>query len=89
MNQVELKNKAITWLAAASKIVKARPHSFTPKEVATAVGGAYTALGGMLGEQVVEELRQQGVNIRYVNNTRPRKFEFLPGTPSARKEIGP
>ena len=77
MNQVELKNKAIVWLTAKSKTVKTRPHQFTPKEVAEAVGGSYTSLGGRLAEQVVDELLQRGVNIRYVNNTRPCQFELL------------
>ena len=77
MNKVELKNKAIAWLAEKSKTVKTRPHAFTPKEVAEAVGGSYTILGGHLAIEVADELCQQGISIRYLNNTRPRQFKLL------------
>lgn len=78
MNAIELKNGAIKWLEAQSRIVKKRPHPFTPKEVAEAVGGAYTLLGGNVAKQIVDELVRRGINIRYVNNTKPCKFELLP-----------
>lgn len=77
MNQVELKNKAILWLVAKSKSIKKRPHPFTPKEVAEAVGGSFTMLGGHLADEIVAEVRMQGIPIRYVNNTRPCKFELM------------
>lgn len=77
MNQVELKNKSLVWLTEKSKTIKTRPHSFTPKEVAQAVGGAYTLLGGRLAIEIVDELRQHGISIRYLQNARPCRFELF------------
>jgi hypothetical protein len=87
MNQIELKNKAIEWLTEKAATIKMRPHAFTPKEVAEAIGGSYTQLGGRLANEVVEEIRQRGINIQYLNNTRPRQFKLLPESVSSSHKI--
>jgi hypothetical protein len=75
MNHVELKNAAIHWLVAQSTIYKGRPHAFTPKEVAEAIGGAYTALGSV-ADEVSAELVRRGISIRYKRVGNRRYFEL-------------
>lgn len=76
MNHTELTNKAIQWLDAQHHIVQCRPHSYAPKEIADAIGGAYTALGGV-ADAVVTELRARGVDIRYERINNKRRFTLL------------
>jgi len=73
MKSTELKNKAIAWLEAQSKTFKTRPQSYTPKEVAEAVGGAYGAIGKIAG-QIVSELVARGITIQYIRNGNSRRF---------------
>ena len=75
MSHVELKNAAIQWLGTQSTIYKGRPHAFTPKEVAEAIGGAYTALG-FVAEEVTDELVRRGISIRYKRVGNRRYFEL-------------
>jgi hypothetical protein len=76
MNETELRNAAIRWLSDQSKIIKLRPHPFTPTEVTREVGG-YPGTLGKIADVVVSELRAQGVNVRYVRSARTRFFELL------------
>jgi hypothetical protein len=75
MNHTELKNTAIQWLEQQSIVFKSRPQSFTPKEVAEAIGGAYTALG-VVAESVAAELTFRGINIQYKRVGNKRYFEL-------------
>lgn len=75
MNDTELKNKAINWLEKQSEICRTRPYQFTPKEVADAVLGTYTALG-RVADAVVTELKARGIRAQYVRQRNKRFFEL-------------
>lgn len=75
MGEVELKNKSIFWLELQSRKFKTRPQSFTPKEVADAVGGAYTSLG-KVADQIVNELLARGVKVSYLRAGSRRIFKL-------------
>jgi len=76
MKEEKLKRKATEWLETKSKEFKTRPHSFTPKEVADAVGG-YAGSLGKVATEVVTELNLRGVNIKYSRSGNKRSFELL------------
>ena len=76
MRNSELLNLAITRLLELNETYKIRPKKFTPKEIAEAVGGSYTALGHV-ALQVERELRARGVQIQYVRIGSRRFFELL------------
>ena len=76
MNEIELTNKVIEWLHAKSKVIKRRPHPFTPKEITDEVGG-YPGTLGKVADAIVAELLQRGVGIRYVRTGKARRFELL------------
>lgn len=76
MNQTELHNSAVTWLVRQSQNFKLRPHRFTPKEVAEAVGGAYTLLG-RVADKVAAELTARAIPTRYMKVGLRRYFELL------------
>lgn len=73
MKNSELKNKAIEWLETQSKTFKTRPQSYTPKEVAEAVGGAYGAIG-KIADLIVPELVARGVSFQYMKIGNSRRF---------------
>ena len=76
MNEIELRNHAIDLLEKYSKRFKSRPHSFTPKEIAEEIGGAYSTLG-KVADAVVSELKARGVRIAYRRVGNKRCFELL------------
>ena len=76
MTNIELKNKAITWLEKQSRACKTRPYKFKPKEITDEIGGAHTSLGRIQNEVIVE-LRERGIKIQYSKIGNQRYFEFL------------
>ncbi len=76
MKKDELKRKAIAWLESKSKEFKTRPHSFSPKEVADAVGG-YAGSLGKVADAVVDELLSRNINIRYLRSGNKRSFDLF------------
>lgn len=77
MNETELRNGAIRWLGRQSKVVKLRPHPFTPTEITKEVGG-YPGTLGKIADEIVSELLARGIKIRYLRAGRKRFFELLP-----------
>jgi len=76
MNNVELKTLAISWILKRSRDFKTRPYSITAKEVADAVGG-YAGSVGRVADDVVAELKSQGLSVRYVRGARTCRFELF------------
>lgn len=77
MGHPEQKHKAVEWLWQQSHICKTRPYRFTPKQVADAIGGGYTAIGRIQGE-IIAELEARGLEIKYLipANRNKRFFEL-------------
>ena len=78
MGQHEQKVAAIAWLKKKSTECKTAPfRRFTPKQVAEGIGGAYTAIGGKIANEIVAELRLCGVSADYIRVGKKRFFELL------------
>ena len=73
MNEIELKNSAIRWLSKFAKEHISRPQKVTPKELAEAVGGAYTSVG-KIAESITAELLAQGCCVSYERSGNRRYF---------------
>ena len=67
MGQHEQKIAAVEWLRKKAKESKTDPYRrFTPKQVADATGGAYTAIGGVVAKEIVNELILCGIPAAYI-----------------------
>ena len=67
MGQHEQKIAAIEWLRKKAKECNSEPcRRFTPKQVADGIGGAYTAIGGKVAEEIVKELELCGIPADYI-----------------------
>ncbi len=75
MKDIELKNKAITWIAEKSMEYKTRPQKFTPSEVADAVGARFNRIGHA-AQAIVAELESRNIKIKYVSFGNNRYFEL-------------
>lgn len=64
MKDIELKNKAITWLMKKSNEYKTRPQKFTASEVADAVHGRFNRVG-FVAKEIVIELNARDIKIQY------------------------
>jgi hypothetical protein len=75
MGQHEQKIAAIEWLRKKAKECKSDPcRKFTPKQVAEGIGGAYTAIGGKVADEIVAELRLSGIAADYIREGRKLFF---------------
>ncbi len=67
MGQHEQKIAAVEWLRKQAKECQSKPcRRFTPKQVAEGIGGAYTAIGGKVADEIVDELRLRGIAADYI-----------------------
>lgn len=76
MKDIELKNKAITWLAEKSIEYQTRPQKFTPSEVANAVGARFNRIGHA-AQAIVAELEARNIEIKYVNFGNNRYLDYI------------
>lgn len=75
MKQHEQKIAALEWLMKKSKECRSEPFKrFTPKQVAEGIGGAYTAIGGKVANEIIAELRIRGVPSDYISEGNKRFF---------------
>lgn len=75
MGQHEQKLAAVEWLRKKAKECKSDPcRRFTPKQVAEGIGGAYTAIGGKVADEIVKELNLCGISADYIRNGRKLFF---------------
>jgi hypothetical protein len=75
MGQHEQKIAAVQWLRKQANECKSEPcRRFTPKQVAEGIGGAYTAIGGKVADEIVKELNLCGIPADYIREGRKLYF---------------
>lgn len=78
MRQHEQKIAAIDWLSEKAMLCKSKScRKFTPKQVADGIGGAYTAIGGTVAQEIVTELNLRGIQSEYIRDGRKLYFVLL------------
>ena len=73
MNLIQLTNKAVDWLATKSRETSTRPLTYTPTEIAHALGDAPTSVGRVANEVCIR-LNGLGRLATYHNSTQPCEF---------------
>jgi len=73
VNNIELKNRTISFLEQKYKDTKTFPREYTAKEVADATGG-YAGNIGKIAKEVIKELNCHGYSIVYESQKSPKRF---------------